>query len=89
MVSLVDQLMSRMALPVLGAPMFIVSTPELVIAQCTSGVIGACVEGHLGGRTVGNIRDLPSTQALVPRLREEYAAARAKLLAPERVKVAT
>jgi nitronate monooxygenase len=40
MVSLADQLMSRMALPVLGAPMFIVSTPDLVIAQCTSGVIG-------------------------------------------------
>ena len=40
MVSPVDQLMSRMALPVLGAPMFIVSTPEFVIAQCTSGVIG-------------------------------------------------
>jgi nitronate monooxygenase len=40
MVSLVDQLMSRMALPVLGAPMFIVSTPDLVVAQCTSGVIG-------------------------------------------------
>lgn len=41
MVSLVDQLMSRMALPVIGAPMFIVSNPDLVIAQCTSGVIGA------------------------------------------------
>ena len=41
------------------------------------------------GQGVGNISDLPSTQALVPRLREEYAAARAKLLAPERVKVAT
>jgi nitronate monooxygenase len=40
-VSLVDKLMSRMALPALGAPMFIVSTPDLVIAQCTSGVIGA------------------------------------------------
>lgn len=39
--SLVDQLTSRMSLPVLGAPMFIVSNPDLVIAQCTSGVIGA------------------------------------------------
>lgn len=31
----------NLALPVIGAPMFIVSTPELVIAQCRSGVIGA------------------------------------------------
>jgi nitronate monooxygenase len=30
-----------MALPVIGAPMFIVSNPELVIAQCTSGVVGS------------------------------------------------
>jgi nitronate monooxygenase len=41
MVSLIEQLTSRMVLPVLGAPMFIVSTPDLVIAQCASGVIGA------------------------------------------------
>lgn len=31
----------NLALPVIGAPMFIVSTPALVIAQCRSGVIGA------------------------------------------------
>lgn len=31
----------RLALPVLGAPMFIISGPELVIAQCKAGVIGA------------------------------------------------
>jgi nitronate monooxygenase len=30
-----------MALPVIGAPMFIVSNPDLVIAQCTSGVVGS------------------------------------------------
>jgi nitronate monooxygenase len=30
-----------MTLPVVGAPLFIISNPELVIAQCTSGVIGA------------------------------------------------
>lgn len=40
MMSLIDQLMSRMTLPLVGAPMFIVSTPDLVIAQCTNGVIG-------------------------------------------------
>jgi len=30
-----------MALPVIGAPMFIVGNPELVIEQCKSGVIGS------------------------------------------------
>jgi nitronate monooxygenase len=31
----------RLTVPVIGAPMFIISQPELVIAQCTAGVIGA------------------------------------------------
>ena len=30
-----------LALPVIGAPMFIVSTPELVIAQCKAGIVGS------------------------------------------------
>ncbi|WGJ15105.1 nitronate monooxygenase family protein [Methylocapsa sp. D3K7] len=30
-----------LSLPVIGAPLFIISNPRLVIAQCTSGVIGA------------------------------------------------
>lgn len=34
-------LQGRLSLPVIGAPMFLVSGPELVIAQCTSGIIGA------------------------------------------------
>ncbi|MDP1654088.1 MAG: nitronate monooxygenase family protein [Rhodocyclaceae bacterium] len=34
-------LQKNLALPVIGAPMFIVSNPALVIAQCKSGVIGA------------------------------------------------
>jgi len=32
---------SRMALPVIAAPMFLVSGPELVIASCKAGVIGS------------------------------------------------
>lgn len=32
---------SRLRLPVIGAPMFIVSNPELVIAQCKAGIAGA------------------------------------------------
>lgn len=39
--SLPASLKNRLALPVVGSPMFIVSTPELVIAQCQAGVIGA------------------------------------------------
>jgi nitronate monooxygenase len=40
-VTLPAQLHRKLALPVVGAPMFIVSNPELVIAQCTAGIIGA------------------------------------------------
>jgi len=40
-VSLVEKLRSQMSLPVIAAPMFIVSNPNLVIAQCTSGVVGS------------------------------------------------
>lgn len=36
-----ETLRRGLALPVIGAPLFIVSTPELVIAQCKAGVIGA------------------------------------------------
>jgi nitronate monooxygenase len=31
----------RLRLPLIGAPMFIVSVPELVIAQCKAGIVGA------------------------------------------------
>ena len=31
----------RLCLPAIGAPMFIVSGPELVIAQCKAGIVGA------------------------------------------------
>lgn len=41
MSSLVQRLKSQMTLPVIGAPMFIVSHPELVIAQCAAGIIGS------------------------------------------------
>jgi nitronate monooxygenase len=40
-VSLAQRLRSQLSLPVIAAPMFIVSNPKLVIAQCTSGVIGS------------------------------------------------
>ncbi len=39
--SLPSRLSASLRLPVIGAPMFIVSGPELVIAQCKAGIIGA------------------------------------------------
>ncbi|RAP32539.1 nitronate monooxygenase [Candidatus Marinamargulisbacteria bacterium SCGC AG-410-N11] len=36
----IDLLKNNLRVPVIGAPMFIISTPELVIAQCLSGVVG-------------------------------------------------
>lgn len=38
---LVNQLYAQMTLPVICSPMFIVSNPKLVIAQCTNGVMGS------------------------------------------------
>jgi len=34
-------ILSRLRLPMIGAPLFIVSNPSLVIAQCTSGIVGS------------------------------------------------
>ncbi len=34
-------LFDRLRLPVIGAPLFIVSNPELVIAQCKAGIVGS------------------------------------------------
>ena len=33
--------LSRLRLPVVGAPLFVISNPDLVIAQCTAGIVGA------------------------------------------------
>jgi nitronate monooxygenase len=34
-------IIQRLRIPVIGAPMFIVSNPALVIAQCTAGIVGS------------------------------------------------
>ncbi len=34
-------ILSRLRLPMIGAPLFIVSNPALVIAQCTAGIVGS------------------------------------------------
>jgi nitronate monooxygenase len=35
------EILKNLRLPVIGAPLFIISNPDLVIAQCMSGVVGA------------------------------------------------
>ena len=39
--SKIDQLKSQLKIPVIGAPLFLVSGPELVIAQCKAGIVGS------------------------------------------------
>jgi nitronate monooxygenase len=34
-------ILQRLRIPVIGAPLFIVSNPKLVIAQCTAGIVGS------------------------------------------------
>jgi len=35
------EVLTRLRLPVIGAPLFIVSNPDLVIAQCKAGIVGS------------------------------------------------
>ena len=37
----VPALLQRLRLPLIGAPLFIVSTPALVVAQCKAGIVGS------------------------------------------------
>src|SRR5690349_16402529 len=37
----VPESLRRLRIPVIGAPMFIVSQPDLVLAQCKAGIVGA------------------------------------------------
>jgi nitronate monooxygenase len=39
--SIAARLRKNMAIPVIGSPLFILSNPKLVIAQCTAGVVGS------------------------------------------------
>jgi len=59
----------RLRLPVIASPMFIVSGPELVIAECLSGVIGAF--------PALNARAPDTLDGWLTRIRTELAAARA------------
>lgn len=39
--SLLDKFKGRLSIPAIGSPLFIISVPDLVVAQCTNGVIGS------------------------------------------------
>jgi nitronate monooxygenase len=39
--ALPQQLRNRLSVPLVGAPLFIISGPELVIAQCKAGIVGS------------------------------------------------
>src|SRR5262249_51621648 len=56
----------RMRLPVVGAPMFIVSHPALVIAQCKAGIVGSF--------PALNARPTPLLRAWITQIRTELAA---------------
>ena len=38
---LAQELVQQTSLPVVGAPLFLISNPKLVIAQCCAGIIGS------------------------------------------------
>jgi nitronate monooxygenase len=59
-------LLSRLRLPVIGAPLFIVSNPDLVIAQCKAGIVGSF--------PALNARPQPMLDEWLHRITEELAA---------------
>jgi nitronate monooxygenase len=56
----------RLAIPVIGAPLFIISVPDLVIAQCKAGVVGSF--------PALNARPQALLDEWLARIREELAA---------------
>ena len=57
--------LDRLAVPVIGAPLFIISQPDLVLAQCKAGVIGAFPSL--------NARPAPLLDAWLERIERELA----------------
>lgn len=61
-------LANQLSLPVIGSPLFIISNPDLVLAQCKAGVIGAFPSL--------NARPIEQLDEWLSRINEELAAAR-------------
>jgi nitronate monooxygenase len=66
--ALPSSLADALALPVIGSPMFIVSGPELVIAQCLNGVVGSF--------PALNARPADQLDVWITRIKAELAAAK-------------
>jgi nitronate monooxygenase len=64
--SLPAAIKDRLSIPVIGAPLFIVSVPDLVIAQCKAGVVGSF--------PALNARPEPVLEEWLIRIRDELAA---------------
>ncbi|MEO1077994.1 MAG: nitronate monooxygenase family protein [Pseudomonadota bacterium] len=64
--ALPESLRSRLRLPVVGAPLFIISNPDLVIAQCKAGVVGSFPSL--------NARPIEELERWLQRITEELAA---------------
>jgi nitronate monooxygenase len=74
-VPLPEMLKNRLSLPLIAAPMFLVSGPELVIAACRNGVIGSFPTANC--RTTADLDDwLSRIDAAVTEAREADPAAR-------------
>jgi nitronate monooxygenase len=67
--ALPPSLANALDLPVIGSPMFIVSGPELVIAQCLNGVVGSF--------PALNARPADQLDVWITRIKTELAAAKA------------
>lgn len=61
--SLPAVLQERLSIPVIGSPLFIISNPDLVIAQCKAGVVGSFPSL--------NARPLPQLEEWLKRLTDE------------------
>jgi nitronate monooxygenase len=61
-------LASQLSIPVIGSPLFIISNPDLVLAQCKSGIIGSFPSL--------NARPIEQLDEWLSRINEELAAAR-------------
>jgi len=59
-------LRERLRLPVIGSPMFLISQPDLVIAQCKAGVVGSFL--------ALNARPAPALEEWLQRITTELAA---------------
>ena len=61
-------LANQLSIPVIGSPLFIISNPDLVLAQCKSGVVGSFPSL--------NARPIEQLDEWLSRINEELAAAR-------------